>query len=524
MGILVNLRELRSLRLGSLTVMGLALGVAQGQTGLGSYPPTAQVVQAPGLVAVSPAQLQGSAADGEATSETLSLTLEDAVGRGLRFNLGVLLRDAGTESARGGVWRATSGLLPQITGSVSETAAQTNLNALGISIPGLNPIVGPYGYSDARVQGSATVFDWTAIKNLQTARAGAQAAKLSYKDARDQVAQAVAAGYFQVIATSARVDSLRAQADSAKAVFDRAQTQRKAGVSAGIDVLRAQVEYKRDQQLLVVQTNQFAKDKLTLARIIGLPMAQRFELADKANFKTVSHLTPEEALLQAYTHRSDYQAQLALVRAAGSAKSAARAEYYPTLVAQGNYGDVGKTFGHSHGTFDVIGGVKFNIFDGGRIHGDMLQADATLRQRNAELADLKSHIEYDVRTALLDLGATGEQVEVAQVNLELARQTIEQARDRFGAGVSDSVEVVQAQQQLASAEESYISGVFAHNLAKVATARSLGQAEDNWKYWMEGFGAEVKPEVKSEVKPEVKSDAKSEVVVDPTQAQPQEKR
>lgn len=476
----------------------LSAGLAQGQTGLGSYPPTTPAAAAPAPVVLGATQFQGSAAQGQATSETLQLTLEDAVGRALKYNLGILLRDAGHESARGGVWRATSSLLPQITGSVSETAAQTNLNALGINIPipNFNPIVGPYAYSDARLQGSQTVFDWTAIQNLKTAREGEKAAKLSYKDARDQVAQTVAAGYFQVIATSARVDSLRAQLATAQALYDRAESQRKAGVSAGIDVLRAQVELKSDQQQLVVQENQLAKDKLSLARIIGLPLAQGFELADKASYRTVSHLSAEEALKQAFTGRPDYQAQLALVRAAGSAKSAAQAERYPTLVAQGNYGDVGKTFGHSHGSFTATAGVKFDIFDGGRVHADVLQADAALKQRNAELADLKSRIEYEVRTALLDLSATAQQVEVAQVNLELARQTLGQARDRFSAGVSDSVEVVQAQQQQAAAEQNYISAVFAHNLAKVATARSLGQAESNWKYWMEGFGNEAVPQTK----------------------------
>ena len=425
------------------------------------------------------------------TRAPLALRLEDAIQRGLKANLGLLDRETASQTARAERIRALSALLPQVTGTVSETVQQLNLKTLGfgsLSIPafsGLPAIVGPFSYTTAQANVSAPVFDWSMRKTLSSARANEEASKLSIQDARDLVVQAVANAYLQIIADSSRVASIQAQVTTAEAVYNRAVDQKKAGVSPAIDVLRAQVEFKTQQQRLLVEQNQFAKDKLILGRVIGLPPGQPFDIADSTPFTPLTGLTLDQALRTATAQRADYQSARQLLLAADEALRAARAEWYPTVDVNGYYGDTGPTIGNSHGVFMVTGALNFNIFNGGRIRSDIEQARAARKQRADELADLGGQIEVQVRTAFLDIQSAADQVAVAQSNVELAAETLRQARDRFISGVADTIEVVQAQESVATASDNLISASYAHNLAKAALARALGLAEQGIKKLIE---------------------------------------
>jgi outer membrane protein TolC len=304
-------------------------------------------------------------------------------------------------------------------------------------------------------------------------------------DAQDLVVQAVANAYLQVIDDASRAEAVRAQVLTDQALYDRTVDQKKAGTSAGIDVLRSQVELKQQQQRLLAQENQLAKDKLSLGRVIGLPIGQDFNIAESVPFSPLTSMTREEALRTALDHRPDYQSAKAQVRAAEETVRATRGERYPTVGVTGDYGDVGPTINNSHGTFTFVASARFNIFDGGRIGSDVIQAKAALKQRQDELADLGGQIDYQVRAAFLDIQSAADQVGVAKSNLELANQTLAQARDRFSAGVTDNIEVVQAQQSVASANDNLISALSGHNLAKVALARALGAADQGIRKFME---------------------------------------
>ena len=434
-------------------------------------------------------QFQGSVPAGTASSTPLALTLRDAIDRGLKTNLGLLVSASASEIARGQRLRALSALMPQVGGQVSETVEQLNLKTVGFnfSFPGITipAIVGPFQFTDLRASASITVFDYNKWKNYRSFQESQRAAQLSNQDARDLVVQAVADAYLQVTADASRAEAIRAQVLTDQALYDRTVDQKKAGTSPGIDVLRSQVELKQQQQRLLAQENQLAKDKLALGRVIGLPMGQDFNIADTTPYSPLSAMTQEQALRTALEGRSDYQSAKAQVRAAEEAVRAARAERYPTVGVTGDYGDVGTTIGESHGTFSFMASLKFNIFDGGRIGSDEIQAKAALKQRQDELADLGGQIDYQVRAAFLDIQSAADQVAVAKSNLELANQTLEQARDRFTAGVTDNIEVVQAQQSVASANDNLIFALYAHNLAKVALARALGSAEQGIRNFME---------------------------------------
>lgn len=220
----------------------------------------------------------------------------------------------------------------------------------------------------------------------------------------------------QVTANASRVEAVKAQVETDQALYKRTVDRRAAGVAAGIDVLRSDVQLKTEQQVLVAARNQLEKHKLSLGRIIRLPPAQVIELADSAPFSQITGITQEEALRLALAHRPDYQSSKKLVEAAQQTLAAARAEWYPTVDLNGFYGDSGPTLNSSHGVFRVTGALNFNIFNGGRIRSDIEKARAALQQRSDELADQDAQIEVEVRTAFLDLQSASDQVAVARDN------------------------------------------------------------------------------------------------------------
>jgi outer membrane protein TolC len=426
---------------------------------------------------------------GTASPTPLALTLREAIDRGLRTNLGLLVSGSASDTARAERLRSLSALLPQVNGTVSETIEQLNLKTVGFNFqaPGFSipTIVGPFHYTDVRASTSFSVYDYSIRKNYRASKENERAAQLSFQDARDLVVQSVASAYLLVIAGSSRVEALRAQVATDQAIYDRTSDQKLAGTAAGIDVLRAQVQLQQQQQQLLAQENQFAKDKLALGRTIGLPSGQVFTIAEAAPYSALAAMTPDQALRTAYEQRADFQSAKAAARAAEESVKAARGERYPNVAVTADYGDVGPALNSSHGTFAFQAAAKFNIFDGGRISGDVIQARAALKQRQDELADLGGQIDYQVRAALLDIQSAADQVAVATSNLDLANQTLTQARDRFSAGVSDNIEVVQAQGSVAVANDNLISALYAHNLAKVELARALGSAEQQIQKFME---------------------------------------
>ena len=260
----------------------------------------------------------------------------------------------------------------------------------------------------------------------------------------------------------------------------------KAGTSPAIDALRAKVQLQTQLQQLIQAKNNFAIQKLTVARVIGLPPGQEFELTDRSPYHPFDGIRIDDALTRAYRSRSDYQAALTDVRAAELSRESAVAGYYPSLSLNANYGAAGATFGSATPVYELRGTISVPLFQGGSVHGQVLQAEAKLVQSRERLENLRGQIDSDVRTALLNLQSSAEQVEVARSSIELAEEALVQSRDRFGAGVTDTVEVVQSQQAVASAHEQFIASLYAYNFAKISLARAIGVAEQGLQEFFRG--------------------------------------
>lgn len=475
------------LRIDFLHLLIISLLVVWASAPLGAQnagpPPTITV---PG----SQSPFVGSEPDEKPVPGVLELNFTDAIDRGLRTNLGLLLSTDQTIAARGEKWKQLSDMLPDFEAHLQENVQNLSLTALGFKsnvFPFPIPrVIGPFNYFDMRATLNQSLFSFKNLENERAANEALKSAQFTYKDARELVVLAVGNSYLQAIAGAARVETAEAQVTSAQALYDKAIDQQKAGVSPAIDTLRAQVELQTRQQQLIAARNDFAKEKLALARVIGLAPGQQILLTEKAPYQALTPQSLEVYLQLAYSSRADYQAAEAQVRAAELSRRAASAGHYPTLDLNANYGDVGVTPAQSNGTWQVNGTLNIPIFAGGKVHSDVLEADAQLKEARSQLGDLRGRIDYEVRASLLDLNAAAEQVEVARSSVELAEEALAQSQDRFSAGVTDNLEVVQAQEAVAAAHETYIESLYAHNLAKVELARAIGDAERGVKTYLKG--------------------------------------
>ncbi len=429
---------------------------------------------------------KGSLIAGKNTGTVLPLSLDDAIERGLKQNLGVILQSSAAQAANGARLEQLQQLLPTITAQASITVEQIDLAAFGLNIPGFNPIIGPFQVEDFRASLTQNVVNITALQTYFASKHNFAAAKLTAADARDMVVLSVGNAYLLCVADAARIEAINAALKTSKLTYDQAVDAHNAGVSPRLDVLRAQVDYQTEQQNLISSTNQLAKDKIALARAIGLPLDQQYALTDSAPYRALDNLDPNLSFEQALKTRKDLQASGETVEAAISSRKAAYADRYPVASISGNFGDIGPTVGHSHGTYTAEGLVSAPILQIVKDRGEQEVANATLEQSKARLSDSTQQVNADIRSSILDIQSAAKLVEATHSNVDLATEALNEAQQRFHAGVSDNLPVSQAQTTFEQANDQYISALYQHNVAKLSLARALGVAQTNYKDYLGG--------------------------------------
>ena len=428
---------------------------------------------------------QGSVATGEATAGTIDLSLDQAMERGLKTNLGIILSGTQTAAMRGERLSQLQALLPSVDASAKETDMQTDLPAEGLRIPGFPTIIGPFGFTDVRASLSWSLVDVNSLRTYLAARHNFAAAQLSAEDAREMVVLTVGNAYLLVLADETLVTSVEAQVATAKTSLDQAVDNHQAGTAPLLDELRARVDYQTLQQQLIAAQNSLEKDKLALARTIGLPLGQSFNLTDTSPYAEFDQLDVDATIKQAHANRKDLAAMVEQAKAAEEQRKAATADRYPTLKFNGDYGDIGTTLAHSHGTEDVSGTLNVPLFKEWQLRGEAEQAQAQLDTAKAQLSDKSAQVEADVRDALLDIASSQKLVEAAKSNVDLASEALSEAQERYKNGVSDNLSVSQAQQSVAQANNQYVTSLYRNNVAKLSLARALG-AGQNYKNYLGG--------------------------------------
>ncbi len=439
--------------------------------------------QIPGVsTAPSASSFQGSVTAGDVSAQPIDLSLDDAIQRGLRNNLGVILSGTQSATARAKRMSQLQGLLPSVDFSAKEALMQVDLAAEGLRIPGFPTIIGPFGYTDLRASLSWSLVDVKSLRAYLASRHDFRAAQLSAQDAQDMVVLTVGNAYFLVLADETRVSSVEAQVATAKVSLDQAIANHRAGTAPLLDELRARVDYQSLEQQLIVAQNGLEKDRLALARTIGLPLAQKFNLIDKVPYAAFDQLDVEAAVRQAHLERKDLAAMIEKTKAAQEQRKAATAARLPTVKFEGDYGDIGVNVRHSHGTGDAQGTLSVPLFKEYKLRGEAQIAQAQLDTQRAQESDMNAQVDADVRDALLDIASAQQQMQVARSTVELAKQALSEAQDRYANGVSDNLAVSQAEQSVAQANDQYVASLYRDNAAKLSLARALGAAQNYKKY------------------------------------------
>ena len=410
----------------------------------------------------------------------LALTLKDAVDRGLQQNLAAILEEQRLKGAESTRLEALSALLPHVGAHVRQSDQKISTASFGFQFPGVPRVIGPFDVFDARLTLSTALFDARAIGGARAGKALVTAGQASLRDVRETIVLAVGTLYLQAQADAARVESAKAEIATAEALVGLANDQKTAGIVAGIDVLRQQVQLQSARARLITAENTYEKRKLSLARAIGLPAGQTFTLASRTAFHAAPPLTLDQAIAEAGAAREDVKAAQARVDAARYTRQAEAAARWPSLHLDADFGTIGREMSALDKTFSIAALVRVPVFEGGETRARVQRAQAELRIREAELADLTGGVRYDVSAALLDVRAADAGVEVADSARTLSRQELDQAQDRFKAGVASTLELVQAQESVATATEQYIDSLYAHAVAKGTLTRALGQVESRF--------------------------------------------
>ena len=441
----------------------------------------------------------GSVTAEPVTGEPLKLSLDDAVERGLKNNLGLKEAENAQKVLQGEKNQALQLFLPTISLSGDTGYYMHDLAALGFGpktiakftslfpegkIPAGLSLITRDDLTEGQIHYSQILFSGPVIQGWKAVGAAERASYYAKMSARGEVVQQVAKAYLRAIADESEVENAKALVEQAQVLEDHAHAAHEAGVAANLDELRARVQLEAQQQTLIAAQNQQAKDLILLKREIGIAPGQVIELTDPAPYSELAEQTPDEVRALAYKSRQDYQILQNQAVEFKAAHAVYRSERLPTLSFVSYYGTSTVDGAGTHGNFIAMGVLSFPIFREAKLRGDADASKATMDATNAQLADLRTHIDEQVRVALLDVSASKQLADVARSNVDLATRALSDETDRVNAGVDDNLPLVTAQATLASAENNLVESVYQYNVSKLALARAAGVLEQQYRAYL----------------------------------------
>lgn len=429
----------------------------------------------------------------QATASPLPLGLDDAIDRGVQHNLQMELARQNQRIVHGQVLTVANNLLPAVTAQAFTQTQMINLAALGFKPSllekfGLNPATFPtvvrLDTTGAQFNLDQQLFNVPAYYLYRSAQKAETAATMTTRNSEGTVVLQVGTQYLRALADASQIENAQALEKADDLVLRQATASHEAGVGTNLDVLRARVQLQTQQQTVINAENTFAKDKIALNRLIGLPAGQELTLTDKTPYSEFAELPIDQAKALAYTRRKDLLSLEAQMEVAERAEKAVKYERLPTLSFGGHYGVLGVTHGLYHGVFAATGSLKVPIFQEGQLRGEREVADAQVSALHQQITSLRVTIEQQIRSAMLDVQSSAQLVKVARSNVDLATEELQQATDRFQAGVADNLPVVQAQAALADAQSTLVQTLYRYNQSKLMLARNTGVVESQYKVYL----------------------------------------
>jgi outer membrane protein TolC len=429
--------------------------------------------------------------------EPLKLSLDEAIALGLQNNLGLRESESSEQNVQGQRNEILQNLLPTITLTGDLGVHQQNLVALGfgpdtvkefkkdhIQIPSNLSFITRDDLTEGKIQFGQMIFSGPVLAAVKAIGAAGRAAHFATMSARGEVVQQVASAYLHALAAESEVDNARALEAADQLLYDHAHEAHEAGVVANLDELRARVQLEAQQLALIAAENAREKNLILLKREIGLDSGQKIMLTDPAPYSDLAAQTPAELRAVAYKNRQDYQNLKNQVIEMKAIHAAYRAQRLPTLTFGGYYGVSQVGGSGSHGNFAAVGALSLPLFREAKLRGDTEATEAQSDAVNAQLTDLRDKIDFQLRSALLDVNATAKLVEVARSNLDLTSRALTDETDRVNAGVDDNLPLVTAQATLASAQTNLVESLYQYNLSKLALARAAGVIEAQYRVYL----------------------------------------
>jgi len=433
----------------------------------------------PGITHAQGTNKQG-ALPGNAPTQVLRLTLDQAVGLALKQNptAQIAVLQAAQSEQDKNISRAD--LLPQANAKISDEAQKVNLQAQfggKTPFPGFPKTLGPYQVFSAGPSFGTPVFDLTLWRRYQAARDTVNASKANSLSTREQVILLVVSQYIGTLRAVASVEASQSRVSLAQALYDQAADLQKEGVGTGIDTLRANVELQNEKQRLIEAETDRETSLFGLSRLLNLDPRQAIELADSLSFYDTPQPEVESSMELALAQRQEWKGLESQIKAAENQKKASSDSRLPSVRFDGDFAYVGTSSNTTLPTYTYQASVNLPLFTGGRIHAEMVRADLEIKKLEQQKDDLRNQIALDVKTALLNLQSARNEVQVANLGVQLSKEEVDQARDRFKAGVANNIEVIQAQDSLSRANDNQIVALYRFNQARADLARSIGQME-----------------------------------------------
>jgi outer membrane protein TolC len=441
----------------------------------------------------------GSVTAQPVTGEVLKLSLDDAVERGLKNNLGLKEAENAQAILQGEKNEAMQLFLPTITLTGGTGYYMHDLAALGFgpktiskftslfpggTIPAGLSLITRDDLTEGQLHYSQILFSGPVIQGWKAVGAAERSSYYAKMSARGEVVQQVATAYLRAVADQSQVENAKALVAQALVLEEHAHAAHQAGTAANLDELRARVELEAQQEALIAAQNQQAKDVILLKREIGVDPGQAVDLTDPAPYSDLAEQTPEEVRALAYEDRQDYQNLLNQAVEYKALHAVYRSERLPTLSFYSQYGTSTVNGAGTHGNFIAMGILNFPIFREAKLRGDGDVAKAQMEAVNAQLDDLRNHIDEQVRAALLDVNANKQLVDVARSNVDLATRELSDETDRVNAGVDDNLPLVTAQAALATAESTLVEDLYQYNVSKIGLARASGVLEQQYRVYL----------------------------------------
>jgi outer membrane protein TolC len=433
-----------------------------------------------------------------ANTQALPLSLDDAIAIGLERNVRLKYDRANERAVKGDTLGVLNALIPNLSLDARSTAREINLAAMGFkpslisgfTSNGLLPAGSAFSNivkvntTQASLHADQVFFNLPDYELYRGTKNETAVVNLTTLTDRGDLVLTVGTAYLQVLADQANLADAAAQQQSAKRLLEQATAKHDAGVGTNLDALRARVEFQQREQNAFAAQATLAKDKIHLARILGLPAGQKLELTDTVPFTQLSEMDLEAAKITAYEHRKDLLSLQQQIELTIREQKAVKYQRLPVLAFNGSYGVIGVTTRSYHGDFSAVGSLKFPIFREAAQRGEQDVVDSELVALRQREADLRVAIDAQIRSSTLDVRATNELVKVARSNVELAQQELADERDRFTAGVNDNLAVVDAEAAVAGAESQLVRSLYQYNLAKLQLARNTGVVETRYRSYL----------------------------------------